>query len=46
MGERIAYAIQKQCSEFSLVDWCEWWGFTIEDFKRFLEGGKKEFEEE
>lgn len=46
MGETIAYAIQKKCSEYSLVEWCKEWGFTIDDFKKFLEGGKKEFEED
>ena len=46
MGEKIAYAIFKKCSDWSLIEWCETWGFTIEDFERFLEGGKKEFKED
>lgn len=45
LKEVIAYAIEKKCSEYSLVEWCETWGFSIEDFERFLEAGKKEFEE-
>ena len=45
MGERIAYAIKKKCSDWSLTEWCEEWGFSIEDFEKFLEGGKKEFKE-
>ena len=46
MGETIAYAIEKKCSDWSLTEWCEEWGFTVEDFEKFLEGGKKEFEED
>lgn len=44
-AEIIAYAIKKECSMTSLVDWCEEWDFTIEEFNRFLESGKKSFEE-
>ncbi len=46
MGEKIAYAIEKKCSDWNLTEWCEDWGFTVEDFEKFLEGGKKEFEED
>lgn len=38
-SETIAYAIQKECSRFSLVEWCEEWGFTLEQFKQFLQAG-------
>lgn len=38
-SETIAYAIQKECSRFSLVEWCEEWGFTLEQFERFLQVG-------
>lgn len=33
----IAYAIRKQCSNFSLTDWCDNWGVAVEDFNEFLE---------
>ena len=39
VGETIAYAIRKECSRYSLVEWCEGWGFTIEQFKEFLDAG-------
>ena len=45
-GETIAYAIKKQCSEFSLSDWCEEWDFTIEEFDHFLALGRDNFDEE
>ena len=38
-NERIAYAIKKQCSEYSLVEWCNEWGFTIDDLNNFLNKG-------
>lgn len=39
VSETIAYAIKKECSRYSLVEWCEEWGFTVEQFKRFLQAG-------
>lgn len=42
-GDMIAYAIKKECQRYSLVDWCEEWDITIEEFNRFLELGKKGF---
>ena len=36
-AETIAYAIRKKCSEYSLIEWCESWGFTIDEFEEFLE---------
>lgn len=45
-AETIEYAIEKECQRYSLVEWCEEWGFTIEEFYRFLELGKKAFEGE
>ena len=46
IGETIAYAIRKECSRYSLVNWCKEWGFTIEQFKRFLDGGIDRFRTE
>lgn len=39
VSETIAYAIRKKCSEYSLAQWCETWGFTPEQFGRFLQAG-------
>lgn len=44
-GEKIEYAINKECSEYSLVGWCKTWGITLEEFKIFLELGKMAFDE-
>lgn len=35
--ETIRYAIEKECCRNNLTEWCEEWGFTVEDFKRFME---------
>lgn len=43
-GETIEYAIQKECSSWSLVEWCENWEITIDDFKEFLRLGKEAFD--
>ncbi len=43
-AETIAYAIKKECCRYSLKEWCDTWGFTIDDFDKFLEFGKKVFE--
>lgn len=43
-SETIEYAIKKKCQEYSLVDWCEEWDFTVDEFYKFLELGKKEFD--
>lgn len=42
-AETIEYAIKKECSYFNLTDCCENWDFTIEEFYRFLELGRKAF---
>lgn len=39
--ELIAKAIRKECSSYSLVEWCETWEFTVEDFDEFLEYAKR-----
>lgn len=44
-AETIAYAIAKECRRMSLVNWCKEWDFTVEDFNRFLDSGKKYFED-
>ena len=41
----IAYAIKKECQRHSLINWCKEWGFTVDDFYRFLEFGKNAFKE-
>ena len=43
-GDMIAYAIKKECQRYSLVDWCEEWDITIEEFNRFLELGAQGFD--
>ena len=45
-AETIEYAIHKECCRYSLVEWCEEWGFSIEDFKKFLKYGKERFSEQ
>ena len=45
-AETIEYAIKKECQRFSLVDWCESWDITVEEFYRFLDLGRKAFEGE
>ena len=45
-AETIAYAIKKECSRYSLIEWCEEWGFTVDDFKKFLNCGEKGFAEQ
>lgn len=42
-AETIEYAIKKKCQEYSLVDWCEEWEFTVDEFYRFLSLGKQAF---
>ncbi len=42
-GEVIEYAIKKKCQEYSLVDWCEEFGFTVDEFYKFLEFGRQGF---
>ena len=44
-AETIEYAIKKECQRFSLVEWCESWDITVEEFYRFLELGRKAFDE-
>lgn len=43
-GETIEYAIEKECQKYSLVDWCEEWSITIDEFYRFLELGRTSFD--
>lgn len=40
-AETIKYAISKECSRFSLIDWCEECGFTLDEFEEFLDNGVK-----
>lgn len=43
-GEKLEYAIEKECCKFSLVEWCDEWGVTIDDFEEFLRLGKEAFD--
>lgn len=43
-GMKIAYAIEKACCSYSLIEWCEKWEFTVEDFDRFLAAGIEGFD--
>ena len=45
-AEIIAYAIKKECQRYSLVDWCEEWGFSVDEFNRFLTLGQEAFYQE
>lgn len=33
----IRHAIEKECRRISLTDWCENWGFTTDDFDKYLD---------
>lgn len=43
-GERLEYAIKKECRKFSLVQWCNEWKVTIDEFEEFLRLGKEAFD--
>ena len=43
-GEVLEYAIKRECRKFSLVEWCDEWGVTIDDFEEFLRLGKEAFD--
>lgn len=43
-GETIVYAIKKECQRDSLCEWCNMYGFTIEEFERLLEYGENAFD--
>ena len=45
-GVRIEYAITKEVSRFSFVEWIEEWGIDEEDWDKFMEAGKKALEGE
>lgn len=36
-AETISYMIEKELSRVSLVDMCEYWQVTIEEFEEFLD---------
>ncbi len=42
-GEIIEYAIKKKCQEYSLMDWCDEWDITIDEFYKFLSLGRQAF---
>lgn len=37
----IRHAIEKECRRISLTDWCENWGFTADDFNKYLDAADK-----
>ena len=39
-GETIAYAIFKNVSEYSFINWLEEWGISREEWELFMEAGK------
>lgn len=39
-GEEIKYAIIKEVSRYSFVEWLESWGINREDWDKFMEAGK------
>lgn len=43
-GEKLEYAIKKECCKFSLVEWCSKWRITIDEFEEFLRLGKEAFD--
>jgi hypothetical protein len=43
-SETIEYAIKKRCQEYSLVEWCEEWEFTVDEFYKFLSLGRQAFD--
>lgn len=43
-GERLEYAIAKECCKFSLVEWCDEWDVTVDEFEEFLRLGKEAFD--
>ena len=43
-GEKIVYAIKKECQRDSLGELCNMYGFTTEEFERLLEYGKNGFD--
>lgn len=45
-AEIIAYAIEKECQRYSLVDWCEEWEFSVDEFNKFLTLGQEAFYQE
>ena len=49
-AEAVSYMIAKTCQKDSLVDLCEYWGVTVDEFYEFLElalknAGEKEEEQ-
>ena len=43
-GEIIEYAIKKECQQYSLTEWCETRGITVDEFYSFLEFGRQGFD--
>ena len=45
-GETISYAILKEVSRYSFIDWLKEWGISAEDFNAFINAGNKAINEE
>lgn len=45
-GEKIAYAVFKEVARYSFIDWLETWEISKEDWDKFMEAGKKVFEDD
>ena len=43
-GEMLEYAIEKEGCKFRVVEWCDEWDVTIDDFEEFLRLGKEAFD--
>lgn len=43
--DTIRCAIQKECRRDDLSEWCEYWGFSVEDFETFLDTAVKVLKE-
>lgn len=44
-GEKISYAILKEVSRYSFIDWLKEWGISEEDFNVFINAGTKAINE-
>ena len=40
-GERIEYAIMKEVTRYSFVEWCEEWDISEEEWEKFMTAGKE-----
>lgn len=45
-GEKIEYAIRKEVSSFSFIEWLNNWDIGEVDFDKFMEAGKEAVDKE